>query len=145
MNKNPYTYTILRYVHDTTTGEFVNVGVVLTSPEIGFTSALLNPTYSRLSHMFPGLDGEHFRRVIRNLQSRFDKLSYRIFEETNFGDRPAHALELAHRVIAADDSSFQWSPMGSGLAADLPATVESLYERMVERYALDTKREEIAG
>lgn len=29
INKQPYTYTVLRYVHDTTTGEFANVGMVL--------------------------------------------------------------------------------------------------------------------
>lgn len=28
----PYTYSVLRYVHDVTSGEFVNVGVVLYSP-----------------------------------------------------------------------------------------------------------------
>ena len=33
MNKQPYTYTILRYVHDTSTGEFANVGVVVSAPD----------------------------------------------------------------------------------------------------------------
>jgi hypothetical protein len=134
MSKQPYTYTVLRYVHDTGTGEFANVGVVLTSPTAGYADAILRPTYGRLSKMFPGLDGDHFRRVIRHLQSRFDELSARIREEMDLGDRPATALDLAHRVIAPDDSSFQWSPMGGGLAEDLTATMESIYRRMVELY-----------
>jgi Protein of unknown function (DUF3037) len=33
--QQPYTYTILRYVHDVTTGEFVNVGVVMHLPREG--------------------------------------------------------------------------------------------------------------
>lgn len=134
MSKQPYTYTVLRYVHDTGTGEFANVGVVVTSPDAAYADAILRPTYGRLSKMFPGLDGDHFRRVIRHLQSRFDELSSRIREEMDLGDRPASALDLAHRVIAPDDSSFQWSPMGSGLAEDLTATMESIYRRMVELY-----------
>jgi hypothetical protein len=141
MSKQPYTYTVLRYVHDTSTGEFVNVGVVLTSPAAGYADAILRPTYGRLSKMFPGMDGDHFRRVIRHLQSRFDELSGRIREEIDLGDRPANALELAQRVIAPDDSSFQWSPMGSGLAADLSATLETIYHRMVEVYDEKAKTE----
>ena len=56
MSKHPYTYTILRYVHDTSTGEFANVGVVLSSPEAHYANAILRPTYGRLSKMFPGFD-----------------------------------------------------------------------------------------
>jgi len=141
MTKQPYTYTVLRYVHDTGTGEFANVGVVLTSPSAGYADVILRPTYGRLSKMFPGMNGDHFRSVIRHLQSRFDELSARIREEMDLGDRPTNALELAHRVIAADDSSFQWSPMGSGLAEDLPATLETIYRRMVELYDEKTKSE----
>ena len=141
MNKQPYTYTVLRYVHDTGTGEFANVGVVLTSPAARYTDAILRPTYGRLAKMFPGMDGDHFRRVIRHLQSRFDELAARLREEIDLGHTPANALELAHSVIAADDSSFQWSPMGGGLAADLPATLESIYQGMVERYDEKPKSE----
>jgi hypothetical protein len=38
--KTAYTYTILRYVHDTATGEFVNVSVALYAPDANFVSAL---------------------------------------------------------------------------------------------------------
>lgn len=134
MNKHPYTYTILRYVHDTSTGEFANVGVVISSPEAHYTNAILRPTYGRLSKMFPGFDGDHFRTVVRHLQSRFDEISNRVQQEMDLGQKPGNAQEMAFSAIAPDDSSFQWSPMGSGLSSDLAATAESIYERMVERY-----------
>lgn len=134
MNKHPYTYTVLRYVHDTSTGEFANVGVVLSAPSAKFADAILRPTYGRLSKMFPGMDGEHFRQVIRHLQSRFEEIASWVREEMDLGQKPANAQELAFSVIAPDDSSFQWSAMGSGLTADLPATLESIYQKMVERY-----------
>jgi len=134
MNKHPYTYTVLRYVHDTSTGEFANVGVVISAPSAKFADAILRPTYGRLSKMFPGMDGEHFRQVIRHLHSRFEEIASRVREEMDLGQKPTNAQEFAFSVIAPDDSSFQWSPMGSGLSADLPATLESIYQRMVERY-----------
>ena len=134
MIKQPYTYTILRYVHDTSTGEFANVGVVLLSPEAHYANAILCPTYGRISKMFPGFDGEHFSTVVRHLQSRFDEIAKCGKQKMDLNQKPVNAQELAYTVIAADDSSFQWSPMGSGLAADLSATAKSIYERMVERY-----------
>ena len=57
-----YSYTVLRYVHDTMTGEFVNVGVALHAPEAGYLSAICRTTYRRVSAAFPGLKGEHFSR-----------------------------------------------------------------------------------
>ena len=134
MNNHPYTYTVLRYVHDTSTGEFANVGVVISAPSAKFADAILRPTYGRLSKMFPGMDGEHFRQVIRHLQSRFEEIASQVREEMDLGQKPTNAQELAFSVIAPDDSSFQWSAMGSGLAADLPVTLESIYQKMVERY-----------
>ncbi len=50
--KTTFTYTVLRYVHDIATGEFVNVGVALYAPEAKYVSALCNPRYSHLSKMF---------------------------------------------------------------------------------------------
>lgn len=138
MTKHPYTYAVLRYVHDTSTGEFANVGVVLSSPGARYADAILRPTYGRLSRMFAHFDGDHFRRVIRHLQSRFEEISSRVRDEMDLGQKPATALELAHSVIAADDSSFQWSPMGSGLAADLPAALDAIYQRMVEPHEEDS-------
>ena len=134
MNKHPYTYTILRYVHDTSTGEFVNVGVVLVSQEANFAEAILKQAYRRLSKMFPGFDGDHFRSVIRHLQVRLDEIAAQVADEMELGQKPSNALEMAHSVIAPDDSSFQWSPMGSGLSADLRETLESIYQKMVEQY-----------
>jgi hypothetical protein len=72
--------------------------------------------------------------VIRHLQSRFEEIASQVREEMDLGQKPTNAQELAFSVIAPDDSSFQWSAMGSGLAADLPVTLESIYQKMVERY-----------
>lgn len=128
-----YRYTLLRYVHDTMTGEFVNVGVALHAPEVGYLSALCRTTYRRVSVAFPGLNGEHFRAVMRHVQSRFERLGERLPTEPSSSD--GKALEdIARGVLPSDDSSFQWSPVGVGLATDPSQTLEALFNRMVMRY-----------
>jgi Protein of unknown function (DUF3037) len=61
--KTTFTYTVLRYVHDIATGEFVNMGVVLYAPEARYVSALCNPRYGRLSKMF----GDAWKNGLWNL------------------------------------------------------------------------------
>ena len=60
MTHQPYTYTILRYVHDIRTGEFLNVGVVLHVPAPSDVLFRTRTTYGRAKSLFPDLDGEAF-------------------------------------------------------------------------------------
>ncbi len=139
--KTAYTYTILRYVHDTATGEFLNVGVALLAPEAHYAGMLCRSTYGRLSKAFPGMDGEAFKNVLRYVQSRFDEIGDRLREELAFDGIPRNVLELAHSVLPPDDSSLQWSPPGSGLTADPSRTLEGIFERMVMAYDGRTSKE----
>lgn len=128
-----YSYTVLRYVHDTMTGEFVNVGVALHAPEAGYLSAICRTTYRRVSAAFPGLRGEHFRAVMRHVQARFEQMGERLSAEANASGSQS-LLDIARGVLPSDDSSFQWGPVGVGLAADPSQKLEALFNRMVMRY-----------
>src|SRR5688572_26349202 len=132
--KTTYSYTILRYVHDTTSSEFLNVGVVLYSPEAKYASAICRPTYGRLAKTFPGMEGENFKQLMRYIQARLEELGARVREELPIDKPPRSVMDLAHAVLPPDDSSLQWSPMGSGLTEDPSRTLDQLFERMVTRY-----------
>ena len=132
--KIPYTYSALRYVHDITTGEFVNVGVVLYSREARYASAICRSTFGRLSKTFPGMDGDAFKSQMRFVQSRIEEIGDELKKELPLNGHPASVVEVAHAVLPPDDSSLQWSPPGSGLAENLSQTLETLFERMVTRY-----------
>jgi hypothetical protein len=132
--KTPYSYTVLRYVHDTTTGEFVNVGVAIYSREARYASALCRTTFGRLSKTFPGMDGEVFKGLMRHIQSRFEEQGDALKTELPLDGLPKSVMEIAHAVLPADDSTLQWAPSGGGLADDLPRTLESIFNRMVMRY-----------
>jgi len=132
--KTAYTYSTLRYVHDVTTGEFVNVGVALYSRDARYASAICRNTFSRLSKTFPGMDGDVFKSLMRFIQSRFEEIGGNLRQELPLNGLPGSVLDLAHAVLPPDDSSLQWSPSGSGLTENPSQTLEALFERMVTRY-----------
>lgn len=134
-----YTYSVLRYVHDITAGEFVNVGVALHAPKTRYAGALCRSTFGRLSRVFPGMDGNSFKRTMSHIQSRFEQLG------AGLGNEPPlciveTVLDLAHTVLPPDDSALQWAPMGGGLTSNPAHELEKLYERMVMQY--ETSRRE---
>jgi hypothetical protein len=128
-----YTYCVLRYVHDTASGEFVNVGVVLYAPEQRYLSALCRTTYGRLSRIFPGVNAEHFKSLMRYIQAKLEEQGTRVGSELPLTEH-SNVLEFAHAILPRDDSSLQWSPAGSGRTDNPSQTLEHLYERLVMRY-----------
>ena len=146
--KTAYSYTILRYVHDTATSEFVNVGVVLYAPGMPFAGALCRPTALRVSKIFPGLNVEAFKRLMKQVGNRIEEAGSQLearSKELNLDAKPESVMTLAHSILPADDSSLQWSPPGGGLTSDPAKTLEQLYARMVTRYddkAVQTRRDD---
>lgn len=140
MTKTAYSYTVLRYVHDTTTGEFINAGVVLLARDLRYLDVRMRHTHGRLSAMFPDLDREAFKSSVRVIERAVKDLAATYAKDDLF-PLPGDALAMARSVLPHDDSSLQWSPVGGGLTSDPTATLEHLFERLVARY--DSKAERI--
>lgn len=132
--KTPYTYTVLRYVHDVASGEFLNVGVALLAPEEHYVNAMCRTTFQRLKNVFPTLDGESFRGAMRHVNHAFERFQQERRDELALRETTGGVMSYAHAVLGADDSSLQWSPMGSGLTADPERTLEQLFDRFVTTY-----------
>lgn len=132
-NQISYTYSVLRYVHDVTSGEFVNVGVALYAPQARYLSAICRTTYGRLNKVFPGVNAEHFKALMRHIQNSFEARGERFAGELPLAT-PSGMLEIAQSVLPKDDSSLQWSPAGSGRTDDPAQALEKLFNRMVMRY-----------
>jgi hypothetical protein len=132
--KTTFTYTVLRYVHDIATGEFVNMGVALYAPEAKYVSAICNPRYRRLSKMFLEVNGENLRSLVRYIQSRFEEFALKLNRELPLDGRPKTIMEIATGILPPDDSSLQWSEPNGGITEDPAATLDQLYVRLVEKY-----------
>ena len=132
-NKLPYTYIILRYVHDVMTGEFVNVGVVMHVSLQRRVLAKTRTTIGRLRGVFPDLNRNAFTAAMHAVQRAFKKIAKENAKDGLFvteGD----ATSFARQAVPADDSSLQWSPVGSGLTDEVEGTFNRLYDRFVARY-----------
>lgn len=132
--KTSYTYTILRYVHDVASGEFANVGVVLLARDSRFAGARCRGTYSRLTKIFPGFDGESFRSTMGYIERKICAIGRQFRNEPLLESMPPDALTLAHMVLPHDDSALQWSDLSSGITDDPATTLDKLYERFVTKY-----------
>lgn len=71
MRKIPYTYCLVKYVHNPAVGEMLNVGVLMCAPSVSFVAAKFNHYYERLSSTFAGFDGEHYREIVSNIEYAF--------------------------------------------------------------------------
>jgi len=129
----PYTFTVLRYVHDVVTGEFLNVSVLLSCPEADFIGERTRNTHGRLSAVFPDLDRDGFRTTVASLRRAVSTLRKELKAGGLFS-RPADASTLSRQILPFDDSTLQWSPPGGGLTDDPEATLNRLYDRLVARY-----------
>ncbi len=138
--KTPYSFSVLRYVHDIVTGEFVNVGVVLFAPQVRFLGAICSPRYSRLTKMFSNIDGEHYRQTTGYFQAKINEEGERLISELPLTEMPDRVTAFASRILPLDDSTLQFSPEGYGITEKPEETLEQLYNRHVEKYSEKTDR-----
>lgn len=136
--KTPYSFTVLRYVHDVVTSEFVNVGLVLQDTRSGEIHSKFRRSMGRVRAAFPGLDRMAFLSAMKSVRKGLRALSGgglsgSDLKKTGLESGISDAGGWARLVLPADDSVLQWSPVGSGLTDDIEGAVERLYERFVTR------------
>ena len=136
--KVAYIFSVLRYVHDPVTQEFINIGVAMFSPESKYFRAICTTSYGRIASMFQTIDDPHFRQISQHIQDRICAVGDEFESALPFEAAPAIEHLLA-QVLPPDDSAFQFSKAGVGLSADLDRTLNELFQRHVEQYARKTE------
>src|SRR5205807_9393610 len=124
----------LRYVHNVSTEEFVNIGVLMWLPEDGQFLHELSEKYSRLSNFFEGFDGTGYRNMVRHIKARLGAAKKQ--DHVQIKD----VEQLVAAILPRDSSCFQWSaPMG-GVAINPEQRLQKLYDSIVERHANKQER-----
>ncbi len=134
--RTQYSYVVLRYVHDVMTSEFVNVGIVMYVPEHSRLMSRTRHTIGRLRGVFPDLDRSAFNASMGSTKRGLQRIGKRKSKDGLFR-KEGSLLGLIKEALPADDSSLQWSPIGSGITDDPQKTFERLYTQFVTKY--DTK------
>jgi Protein of unknown function (DUF3037) len=138
MSKIPYSFSVLRYVHDPVTQEFANIGVAVYSRETRYLDAMCTPNYGRIANMFGKIDGYRFRQATRYIQERLRDLGADLSTGLPFDSNKSIEAILA-TVLPPDDTAFQFSRSGAGISDDLYATLRDTFARFVERYSSHTE------
>jgi hypothetical protein len=132
--KGQYQFSVLRYVYDPVTLEFVNVGVALYAPQHGFIGAMCTNHYSRVSTMFGRIDGQLFRSTTRYIESRVSALNQEIAKGLLF-QREEDRLEIIlDRILPPDDSALKFTSGGVGITEHPEKTLSNIFARYVSRY-----------
>ncbi|MGB1249298.1 MAG: DUF3037 domain-containing protein [Candidatus Promineifilaceae bacterium] len=136
MTKTLFEYTVLRYVHDPMTQEFLNIGVVVYSATESILLGKLNHLYGRLSDAFTSLNARQHGRLIRSIDRQISTVHRKLQQSTGLlptNNRPLSML--LPDIFPDDDSSIQFSQIGAGLTKNLKKQLDFLFTRMVMRYA----------
>jgi len=134
MTKTPYSFSVLRYVHDPVSQEFANIGVAFFSSQARYLDAICLTNYGRISEIFGAIDGNRFRQATRYIQDKVQRIGRELSDSLFF--EPSATIEtLLSRVLPPDDSAFQFSPAGVGVSADLNETLRELFSRFVDKYS----------
>src|SRR5438445_13464274 len=106
-----YTFSVLRYIHDGITGEFVNIGVAVYSGDASFLQAKCTAQYGRITRMFARIDGERFKLLVRYIEEEITKLGQKLRQTAlPFAELETNLESLLHRVLPPDHSAIQFSP-----------------------------------
>ena len=135
-----YEFSVLRYTYDPLTQEFINVGVVVHSPNARFLEARVNTNYGRASKVFRRIDGARYRFVLRHLQNELDRLGHEFAQGQLFSSFASLEFGLS-QILPVDDSSLRFDRGGAGVTDNLVKTCEKLYQR----YVLANEAEAIDG
>lgn len=136
-----YQFAVLRYVHDVSTQEFVNIGLVLWTPHTGKLSFEVSKHYGRLSKFFQNFDGDGYRQLVGNLTGCIKSVSAGLDNHELFVAPPRTIEDLLPKLLPYDDSCFQWSHVMSGITEDPERRFNQLFHDFVLRNEPESPRE----
>jgi hypothetical protein len=132
--KAEFSFSLLRYVYDPLTQEFVNIGVVLYSPSQNFLRASFTSRYGRISKMFGRIDGASFRATTSYIECKVSALNERLTRGLLFDDPKQSLQAILNEVLPPDDTAIRFVLGGAGVTEDPALALEGLFERYVARY-----------
>jgi hypothetical protein len=132
--KEKFYFSLLRYVYDPLTQEFVNIGVVLYSPSHSFLHATFTSRYGRISKMFGRIDGASFRATTGYIERKVSDANERLARGLLFHDPKESLQSILNGVVPPDDSAIRFVLGGVGITDDPALTLEELFGRYVTRY-----------
>jgi hypothetical protein len=103
------------------------------APKSNLVKVAVRTSIGRIKNVFPDLDRQAFLSAVKAAERSVRKIS-KSLEHGDLLAEFADAASIARKVLVADDSSLQWSPVSGGLTEDAERTFDRAYRRYVSRY-----------
>lgn len=127
MKRTAYQYAILRFMPYVETGEFANVGLVMTAPQDGFFAyQLQEKRYARFTRFFKDLEGSTYLSAIRAMKEELNRLQELTHE---YQHDSAHLFE---ELIRPRETIFRFSEPSLVLTSTPQEQLQTLYNYYVE-------------
>ena len=124
-----YDYAVIRVVPKVDREEFINVGVIVSCPDLSFLEASINLNEARLLALDPSLDLEMVKAHLASIP-----IICRGGEEAGpIGHLPQR--QRFHWLVAPRSTIIQTSPVHTGRCGDPAAALQHLVRAMVEGVA----------
>jgi len=139
--RTPYTFVLIRYMHDAVTEEFANIGVILFAPEVGFVGAHCTNKYRRISQFFGGVEGAYIKTLLRYIERGIERLRLDLANNLFAPEiLPGDARACGERILPPDNSALQFSRVAGGITENPELALMRLFERYVDKYLASGQR-----
>lgn len=140
-------YAIARFRPYRETGEFVNVGVVLLCPQLGFLGhAFERRKHKRITDFFPELDIDVFKAGLAGLLKELSRMTGHGPDNQQFVLEDEAQIRLAafRELVRVRETLFHFGEVGTVLAEEPKAKLAQLFNYYIERqFARDREYQEI--
>jgi hypothetical protein len=140
----PYASALIQFRPIVSSGERLNVGVIVHSPETGQVAWHVSDRYGRLTSVYPNLDGASYRRMISHIRNSIRRAAGN--QEATQGNLQLKAVSLEsilNTVIPSPSSNFTWIVLGHGLCTDVAERARELRSEFITRFEGQKGRERI--
>lgn len=134
MNKFACRYAIIQFQPYSETGEFANVGVVLTCPETGFFDFKLQARrYAHITAFFDELNADVYRSVIKAIQTELERIRAVVSALPASGARADQIRNLLTSLTHPREAMVRFGPVRPLLTQAPAPELAQLFEHYVNR------------
>jgi hypothetical protein len=126
-DRHVFDYAVVRVVPRVERGEFVNAGVILFCPTLGYLDARIELDCARLKALAPAIDTD----LVEHHLAAIPKICAGGSAAGDIGDLPQRAR--FHWLVAPRSTIIQTSEVHSGLHDDPQKALDCLFEKLVSR------------
>lgn len=119
-----FQYQILRFIRNVTSGEFVNVAVIIYELETKNLYTKRITDKERLTNFFPNIDDDMIMDVIDSIVKNLEKGNFSI----------SQLEELTKNITNKGNSTFIFSEVRRGITDNMMKSLNYLFAEMITKY-----------